>query len=286
MPTSVVLPSAPTTITGAEFLKLVGPKAGPVLGHHVLAVFSLAREYQHQRPIGTGTLLRIADRVFLVTAAHVANAVDQSLGDALVIGLPNDGHLHIIGGEILVTRTDYEDIAVVALDAASIAKVRNLPTLSLGQTWLSDDAPEAIYLLSGYPQEWHRQDRAAGKLVVGPYGLAVGLYRGDSGSFKGYEPRDHLLFTYGLNSLRDDPNWVRSPASIEGLSGSPVWRLANLPDGAQNWTPEAMKVVAIQTGTYRVKERMIVKTTRWPVLIAMLRSAFPDLIKPIDLHRP
>lgn len=271
-------------MTGGQFLKAIGPAARSVLARHVLAVYALVHEHHNIQPLGTGTLLAIAGKCFFVTAAHVMNAVRGDRKDELAICLPTEGRLIRIGGESLVTREEDEDVCVVALDAESTERVRTLPMLTLRDTWMSGEQPDCVYLLSGYPREWHRSDEHARRLLMRPYGIAVGRIAGADLALRRYDPKCHLLFTYGLNTLRDDPNGVEAPQSLEGMSGSAIWRIADLPLRAQDWLNSGMRVVAVQTSAYRVGDRAIVRGTKWSVIVAIIEDAFPDLRTAIALH--
>jgi hypothetical protein len=273
------------TVTGAEYLKIIGPLAGEVLARHVLSIFALAPEHEHLRPIGTGALLQIADRRFLITAAHVASEADKVQGDRVVVGLPADGRLYVVGGKAIRTPEEHTDLAIVALSAESHAALNHLRPLSLADAYLGTSFSSAIYALSGYPREWYGKDDATRAITVRPYQIAVRLFDGDTTSLRGYDSAEHVLMTYGLNTLRDDPNGVVAPQSLRGLSGSSIWRLADLPSPSpEQWSSRAMRVVGIQTGEYRIGDRMVVKATRWASVVGTIAAAFPELRPPIMLH--
>ncbi len=271
-------------MTGAEFIKLIGPSAGEVLKRHNLAVFSYAPEHDHHRPQGTGTLLRIADKIFLVTASHVVAAVQGA--DHLVVGNPVTGRLFPLAGELVRTDEAGADVAIFAIDDAHVPRVRELPALSLSQTWLEPALPEGWFLLSGFPREWHKRDPAKRTLLVNPYQIVVRPYAGDTAGLKGFDSDFHLLVTYGKNAQGNDPNGVAFPESVEGMSGACIWRFADAAPNAATWDAEKeMRVVGVQTSEYPGElDRRIVRGTKWRTVVEFLAAAYPDLRPAINLH--
>jgi hypothetical protein len=271
-------------VNGGEFIKMIGPQAGAMLKQHSLAVYSYASEHDHHLPQGTGTLLNIASRHFFITAAHVAATVSGE--DRLFVGNPASGHHMSLGGKLVHTDEAATDIAILAVDAERVPAVRQLPALSLSQTWLKPTLPPAWFVLSGFPREWHRKDPERRALLTNPYQIVVSPYVGDSDALKGFDPTHHFLMTYGKNAQRDDPNGVRYPESLEGMSGACVWRLADVSPNPATWSAgKEMRVVGIQTGEYEGKlDRRVVKGTTWLTVVEIIAAAFPDLKPAIELH--
>jgi hypothetical protein len=76
------------------------------------------------------------------------------------------------------------------------------------------------------------------------------------------------------------------PHDLKGISGSPIRRAFRYGTDPSRWTAADARVVAIETCIVRTSGRLLVRGTRWFVVLALMRHAYPDLAGAIALHDP
>ena len=226
-------------------------------------LYTRAVEHNHIRPLGTGCLLAVADRRFLVSAAHVlAEArVEQLVAANLVAGT----RFSVTG---TITADDGLDVGILELDprAASLfdgMRWLRVPDLHLGPLALAD-----LCALAGYPAEMQQGQ--------GPTCALGYITRPHAGSYAEFscDPDVFLLLDYELNhNVPAEPEYGPVPEYLQGISGSAVWHLGG------SVQPEAVqpKVCAVETGVFRRPGRMIVKATRIIKVFKMLGRTYPEL---------
>lgn len=249
---------------------------------------------------GTGTLLRVADQSFIVTAAHVvkdARQYDKSLC------LPRtDGSFTQLHGDWMCssegqygTTSDPFDIAVLRLDSSIVNGLTNASFLRLGDISFSEDLSDGIFCLLGYPTLWSQPSTNANRgLEVKVLQYTTYAFEGPVDALSEYQARFHLLLSAGLEGSADiegnpccfsDRSGAPAefPRGLGGISGCSVWILGNNNKPLQDWRREDAKIVAVQTGVYH--DRQIIKATRWVAVSTLLHEAFPELRPAMALWR-
>ena len=113
-----------------------------------IAVAQNAALRQH----GTGTLFRVADHFFLVTAGHVfgeASKYKLSLG----IGGSRDGHFIPLEGQSLVA-SEPHDIGLHRLHSDAVDRLTVGRFLSFNDIEIDQQSPTAVYTIFGFPCVW------------------------------------------------------------------------------------------------------------------------------------
>lgn len=197
-------------------------------------------------PVGTGTLIKIAGRKFLVTAAHLFDDFELSLFAA-----PNKRHRGIptpLEGAIIRApepKRDSIDIAVIDLSERSADALSDWDTITLNDvkppTW------EGPFALCGYPSEKLRpQDDTLNCTLITAFTDRIQPPSNASGSV---EPGLDLFFRYddvGINTAGESV----SPPHLKGTSGCTIWQM--VATKSKIWTPnQAMKVVGVQSSAMR-----------------------------------
>ena len=190
---------------------------------------------RHPRFVGTGVLLRIADRVVLVTAAHV---VDHA-ADGPLLFAPGQ-KLQSVPREFYATvppngerSADKFDLAVIAL-GADLESELNLAH-PLAETEIrSFERPELAvgrktrYLVMGFPRS--RQPRLPAGRVINAIPLHPIVIAREESAYSGLgaAPDKHLLLEYDLAdfSLERKGDLLSAP---NGMSGGGVWRIDSPP---------------------------------------------------------
>jgi hypothetical protein len=201
---------------------------------------------------------------------------DEKIGREKTPSIP----LH---GTVVGHPTFGHDVAIFKLPSEVVKSLTNRKFLSVHRT---DRENRRIipgyYSVFGYPERWSDPDLNALKLKLCPIAILSELYTGETSALQNYDPRCHLL----LKSSPDrNGNLVgQSPAppdNLGGISGCPIWQLYYEGLPSKLWTPNDAVVVGVQTGVYR--NGTIIKGTRWWVVEAIIRHAYPELLGSLDL---
>lgn len=248
---------------------------------------------------GTGTLFRIADHSFLVTAAHVVEEARKYEG--LCIPTADGSFVQIHGKWICSskgqygTATDLFDIAVLRLSSSTVVRLDDESFLRLDGIGFNEDLSSGIFCLFGYPALWSQPStdeniRLKAKLLQ----YTTYAFEGSTETLPEYQARFHLLLNAGLVGSTDiegspvlfcdrSDTTAEFPRGLSGISGCSVWLIGNKNKPLHDWSCEEAKIVAVQTGVYH--DRQIIQATRWIAVSTLLYQAFPELRPAMVLWR-
>jgi Trypsin-like peptidase domain len=218
--------------------------------------------------VGTGTLFKIADRHFIITARHIfdAYAPDKVAYQAR---RDNTTSLATIGlARLVKPTTEHHDVAVIELleDATKNKLSAGWEFLTLDNVAPASD--DGLIALMGYPEFTSRSE-----LWMPPKGIVYSSNRiiDPPKEAKNVNPDVDLFFEYGRTAVADDKE-IDAP-ELNGTSGGSVWEYVDLDGGF--WAPEkVVKVVGVQSA------RLIGKYFRavnWGVVASILGQMDPDL---------
>ena len=232
---------------------------------------------------GTGTLFRVEDAHFLVTAAHVFQTIESFQESPSVrfdnpaAPMPLEGHLHMTD-ELL-------DLAVLGLDAAVVAGLSSRRFLSLSDVEFRKDLGEGWYFIHGYPFVTSYTSKDLLTTLQTDFTYRTGVYGGSTAGFRNYDPRRHLLLASGGECrFADDVSPAEMPPSLGGISGCSMWLGFSERHYMDEWTPNMAKVVGVQTKVYL--ERKVIQGTRWAGVAAVIWMNYPRLHKALESHVP
>lgn len=249
-------------------------------------------------PWGTGTLFRVADESFLVTAGHVAkDAVDCNT--PLCVPTSGDSFVQLHGNWFCSTDNQYGiskdpfDIAVLKLTSEVVEKLAADSFLRLNEIDFEEDLSKGIFALFGYPSRLSTPStRSNDTLSIRPFQFVTYAYEGLTDFIKDFNERLHLLLSAkptdmtsisgmsgGLVDRNGNP--IDFPKGLGGISGCSVWRIGRRDRAIVRWAEEKPKIVAVQTGVY--EDSQIIKATRWIGVSTLMHSAFPELRAALDL---
>lgn len=233
---------------------------------------------------GTGTLFRVADVSFLITASHVEEDATRGgyrLGIADALARPPIVPLYGLA------RGHRElDVVVWELPPKIVAQLPNRKFLTVHHADRANRRPgKGIYLLCGFPECWSVTDYEYQKLSLTPFTQLTGAYEGDIQNLEGYEPRFHIL----LATPKDDARYLDGPDTgvpdrVHGMSGCSIWQVYYEGLSSRHWTQDDAVVVGVQTGVYR--KGAVTKGTRWWVIDQIIRQGYPQLAGPLSLVTP
>jgi hypothetical protein len=250
---------------------------------------------------GTGTLFRIADYFFLVTAGHVIKDACKH-GKTLGIGASDKGSFIALTGDSQVssagqygTTADPLDIALHRLPSDAVARIEQKRFLLFADIEFDEQSPTAVYMLFGFPSVWSsKSSSAAERVAYKALEYTTFRYNRDTAILKEYQERLHLLLDAELSQSTDQKGTpaafldfngvvVPFPRGLGGISGCSVWRIGDLTIDISDWRIEQSRLVAVQTGVYH-SERVI-KATRWIAVSTLIHEAYPELRPAMRLSR-
>jgi hypothetical protein len=283
-------PMTPSQARGLGFIEKMNVGMVPRLRESVLPLYGYAREHDHLRLLGTASLVAIAGRYFIITASHVVQAVYDSgrqRDDLFVANLFN-GAFVSIQGALTGDKSDKHDFAFIEVEQSVVDMLEGHRFLSLADIDLSTGAcSPGWYYIHGYPEVGAGFDPRSQTHGATPFTHSTALYAGDTSFLPTYIPHEHILLDYEpggtVDSLGKD---ARPPSDLRGISGSPIWRSFAYGDDARTWTSADARVVALETAVVRRADRLIVRGTRWFVVLALMKRVYPDLSPAIALHDP
>ncbi len=234
--------------------------------------------------IGTGTLFRVAEKSFLVSAHHVfTQATTNDYGLSLHDLCPDSDAppLPLVGRVVFSAAYD---VAVMELSPEIVAGLPNRTFLSVHEADRMSRRPAGgVFALFGYPsvQVTPRENL---DLLIMPLGHFSNRFIGPNESFEDFDPRSHLLVDGERNGRQLDSTGRPLPGSLKGMSGCSIWHVYFPGLSLKHWTPDDVVIVGVQTGVY--KNGTVIKGTRWSVVDQLIRKTYPELSGPLDLHIP
>jgi hypothetical protein len=245
------------------------------------------------RHFGSGTLFAVADRRFVVTAAHVlqqAMDYDSTVG----IGGGSEGYFVAAIGNWIVPRDDRFDIAIYLLDQSQCERLGTCTFLRIADVSFDSDLSRGFFVVSGFPSIWSTVSTAeheSMQLRLLQYSTCA--YGGDSTGLGDYDSRYHLLLDARPEHLFDASGATmrlrmptghpaRMPGDLSGISGCGVWMIGDLRVSCQSWRADQARLVGVETGVFH--DRAAIKATRWNAVTTLLYSAFTDLGPTLKLY--
>jgi hypothetical protein len=242
---------------------------------------------------GTGTLFRIAEASFLITATHVAElAMDPRRRLYITDAAPNAPPCLLYGD--IHTEQNY-DVSVWPLPEEVVARLANRKFLHLSEIdFGTSPLKQGWFYVHGHPTCWTPLDRTTNQLSTRPLTYRTTLYTGPTDTFCDYDPRVHVLIEVTKDSnFSSDGSPVVPLPELRGISGCSIWQAYVGGKSQEKWALHDVKVVAVQTGVHHGKGRdengnetnvVAVKGTRWAVAFEILRKNYPELEPAIRLH--
>jgi hypothetical protein len=239
---------------------------------------------------GTGTLLRVGECCFVVTAGHVVKMASENKR-ALLIPITNSTFIHLPGG---YCTDDIQDVGVIRLTKSDIDSLKNKSFLQLLDIGFYDDLVSRVFGVFGYPAKL--ADPATSKnnqLVLQPFQFVTYAYDGYVDALGHYDEKVHLLLKADkissdssgkpLTLFDRQGKHLKFPKDLGGISGCSVWMVGNRNKLAPKSQLKYPKVVAVETAVY--PDTQIIKATKWICVSTLLWEAFPEVRTALQLSR-
>jgi hypothetical protein len=247
------------------------------------------------RQFGTGILLKVADRAFVITAGHVAtraHAMQTSVG----ITGATDRKFIALTEPFIATVGEHNpyDLAICPLTDSQCARLGFDSFVRLDNAGHVAPDRSFYFVITGFPQIWAAASTSPSEGVkVKALQFGGNNYKGSPIGLKHYSENHHLLLQASeenaLNELGTelvfrDRNGMRAnfPGDIEGVSGCSVWSIGDLSAPPSEWQHDSARIVGVLTGVY--PNARVIKATRWIGVVTLLYLAYPELRPALELH--
>jgi hypothetical protein len=237
--------------------------------------------------LGTGTLLTIAGRYFLVTADHLFEHRDPGR-----FSIPKgriNADLHSIGpSQFWQAKTPPGepefDIAILELQDEFTLSYVTTAWRVLGLENIGPASPYAgEFVLCGYPSArgWRSEDAVGGGLITM---FTQRMPEFPPEAYPPPHPGLDLFFFYGSEAPTLDGKIAPLPP-LNGASGASVWEYSE-PESGILWAPErVLRAVGVQSSMeLERKGQRYFRAKSWAAVLKVLRKADPTLAPLIDAH--
>ncbi|EMM77604.1 hypothetical protein LEP1GSC040_1745 [Leptospira santarosai str. 2000030832] len=242
----------------------------------MLPIFTLNHGFPHY--VGTGILLNLLDRHFILSAAHVL------LDNSNNILIPINGDLVQIDEEIKGTsipknktrNEDRFDVAVLELNNSTSEQIKNENLFLNLNDCLFQPLPESknIFLLSGFPYTNVGRKSKPNKIVAEPYGYWDTNMQISNTDFINTKTdhRTHILIPYDRKNLFKFETGKVTGKNLEGMSGSGIWCISNsLIDSEMRSSQRKLAGVFIEHHSENLK---LLVSTKIEVVFEMMRHFY------------
>ncbi|HEY1600871.1 MAG TPA: trypsin-like serine protease [Pirellulales bacterium] len=241
------------------------------------------------RQHGTGTLFRIGDKSFLVTAAHVVTSADAG-GHPLVFGRLEGGGVFVVEDVWTITRPDrpgekdFRDIAIMQLGHGAVEFFANHDFVRLANVDPRMPNRGDLFCVYGFPNETSTPGEFKGqKGELRPIKLHTGLYEGSTADFETYRSSHHILLNARKSNIcGDSGGQFDFPERLNGISGCGIWRTLSAASGYQ--AVDEPNLIAVQTVFY-AKAR-VMRGTSWHTVLSLFQMQWPELLRAAAIWLP
>jgi len=264
----------------------------PALQRSVVAITGIRVGDPIMRVYGTGTLFRVAECSFLVTAAHVMQQYARNECELYISDLGgNDGGDRAVPlwGHAIQYSDARLDVGLLELPPDVESAIPHRRFLNLANVDLQRNIRPGMFALFGYPVETCPPDAPIRTIRLAPFTFLTGLYSGATEGLADYHPDLHfLLHIPRENTTTLEGSSKPRPDKFFGMSGCSLWRICSADDNLARWCPDCAKVVGVQRSAYNEgKQRhTIVKGIRWAAVAAILWITYPDLRPAMRVSHP
>jgi hypothetical protein len=244
---------------------------------HVIPIF-IPDNKSKPRILGSGTLLAIENKHFLISAAHVFD--ENETGTTLYF--PQENSISEINGEVYKTRCacreyDKIDLAFMPLDSDVVGKMpENLKFLKLDDLLL-DDTPHngKFYSVTGYPFTTNKRIAYKNKSTLKSTILCHLALAAKPEKYKflkklGFTTDTHIFLEYDRKNIMNSNKEKKTAPLPHGISGGGMWLNVDL-----NAKDYVKKLIAIGI-EYKAEYKVLIGT-RIELILTMISKLYPNL---------
>lgn len=228
----------------------------PIANLHTVPIFDASDKGIRRvaKPFGSGVLVCIGQRHYLLTAGHVYDAIVAGTNDVSIPRLdggrgvrlkPSQGFTNCLDPSE-TRKNDFIDMAALELSdehAALLGRERFLPEVAFE---LSDSMSYGSkYMLYGFPGSSSRAKFFNNTARVKAFQYGTSIYRMERGAIPNFDPEWEMLVTLARGAnLSPTFNRVGIPFP-QGLSGSGLWRMYSADVPRNTWKSSDLRLVGI-----------------------------------------
>lgn len=253
-----------------RFRRRFEAEAMPWLERRTVAIFKVA-EGGAPTPEGSGVLIQVADRHFVITAAHVLDLWGKL---SLIVPLAGGMTVNLTACRAEVTKdTEHADFAIIPLtEAMAAVLLQSKAFVRLSEMDAAAATPQGMHAVFGYPQELSRiaQRGRLSNALFYPTNLMP---------LPDIDPE--LAIAMEIHAEIEDSDGDRSRLpDLRGISGCGMWRLTIDVDDADAWSTDRIRLVGIE---HTVRPNRWIRGTRIRHVVAGIASQFRELERSVSL---
>jgi hypothetical protein len=224
--------------------------------------------------IGTASVIRIRDRDFIITAAHVLRSNRNKISNVFA----GTHTLQPLEGGC-VYRSEDVDVAIIPVEPTLHEAIADVPRLRAEDTDVNDiPAPGVLYTFTGYPSSRNKPNLREKHISNEPTlltSMSVPLAKYKS---LGITPETHIAIFFRQQRALSWGSDDNAPAP-QGMSGGPVWRLGTPQDVATGVIGERVIGIGIE---YRQDTLIAIRIA---VAFAIIANVVPELAQLVPRPR-
>jgi hypothetical protein len=248
-----------------------------------------AMQFGDMKQCGTGVLLEIGDRQFILTAAHTFDELKAAELTLEIITDNSGGPRGTITRRSSATKDPIDrsddpfDISVLELSPDMKEKLGGKRFLHLSDVdpWDKRD-PRSCYMVLGFPTVENPSDNAARKVSGRAMAFTTFIYLDERGEVPCLDREVQYLLDFGSENTIDDAGKLGAPTAPHGMSGCGIWRLAGAGCSMDRWRFDDVKLVGIQHG--RNKDLQVLRGTRIRYALQLIYRNHEKLQPIMDWH--
>ena len=224
--------------------------------------------------LGSGTLFRVGQYYFIITAAHVVEELcDNGREFRVAVGNPSRPQPLPITDENSVLDED-NDVAAILLKPEAAPHFVSARFLGLDDIAFDDNIHDWWCVLHGCLWEGTQPGKDYSQLLVHNLKYWTKRYDGKV-SAKSFDDARHILVEYERTGFSvPDSMPSENPKSLGGISGASLWRLFTRQHVEDGWSERAAKVVAVENVVY---DERVIRCTRWRHVLPLLAKLRPEI---------
>ena len=281
-----------TDPTFHAFVNRLMAECGAVIQRHTIAFFD--EEKLVQRQGGTGVLLTVGGRHFILTAAHVLDVHAERRLPMFIMPEHKGARLVSLDGAVIyrsempVSRNRLDD----PMDVGFLEVTPNIASeLTSSKTFLTLDGVDikdpfyakSWYMTVGYPYEVNKSDQKRRKHDSTLFAYASWPYCGERGEPSSYRPGFDLFVHFARDdSTEGDEKVLAYVPKPPGVSGCGMWRLASADKPIEDWSPAHIRLAGIQHSWFDDIDAL--RGVRVIHPLRMLVYSIPELIPEFKKH--
>lgn len=253
-------------------------KAIPEVSRFVCALYHPSEDGQFPIQFGSGFLLNVGSRFFLVTAAHVLDENDDD--KTLYIAAPESGNLEELAGPSFRTdfggnrQKDQQDVGVIEITGSLLDNIGKLNFASVDQLDVNDTGEHgSLYFATGYPATKNKVKRSPSRAFRRRlFNYLANILPSDKLTKLNLSPASHLIISFDKkNTFLPKEDSKTTPPDPHGVSGGPLLRFDAYGEGALKCMIVGMVI------EYHESLRGIL-AVRAPFFVEALAHHYPDLV--------